>query len=211
MRPLSLSQRSSLESVVQTCVRNLPSSPAAEYLKGRGFDRATADRHRLGYMQDAHPGFETGHGRLVIPNICAAGHVVGVKFRALDDETEPKYTGPPMPSRLFNLAALNTPSTLIVLTEGELDAVSLTQLGLPAVGIPGAKAWKPHHYRVFESYERVVLVQDDDQAGNDLAKKLLSTDLPVTVVRPAGVKDVNAALIAGLGDQLVAAIKGVDA
>lgn len=187
----------------------MPNSPAAEYAAARGLGPDTVRDHRLGWVASATPGFERFVGRLAIPNICASGHVVGLKFRALTDGVEPKYDGPSLPARLFNLRALNIASATIALTEGEVDAISLTQLVIPTVGIPGGKAWKRHHFRLFEGYDRVVLIQDDDPTGNDLAKSLIATDLPVvTMLPPDGFPDVNAALVGGAGEALAAAIRG---
>lgn len=150
---------------------------------------------------------------LSIPNICASSYVVGMKFRFLGEPPEgrTKYdavTG--LPGRLYNLQALNIPSDVIVLTEGELDAVIINQLGIPAIGVPGANAWKPHHERVLENYERVVLIRDPDAAGGALVKKVMATDLPVQVIEPVE-GDVNEAVLAGYGDALLAAIRGEDA
>ena len=212
MKPLPPSVRDSLEAATATfeaALREAGGRPAVEYLVGRGIDRSTAETFRLGYVATADvPGFERFVGRLAIPNICAAGHVVSFKFRALDDLTEPKYDAPDMPTRLFNLRALNEADDCLWLTEGEIDAITLSQLGAPAVAVPGVHNWKKHYARILEGFERVVLVRDDDDAGLDLAKKLGATDLPLLTVRPPrGFKDVNAALAAGHRDELLELIE----
>lgn len=212
MKPLPKSQRESLEAATATFHEALKSeagAPARAYLAARGIDLdspeggALAEKFRLGVVAtDDVPGFERFVGRLVIPNICASGHVVHMKFRALGDE-EPKYDSLALPSRLFNLQALNDAESVLWLTEGEVDAISLALLGAPAVAIPGASSWKKHHARVLDGFERLVLIQDDDEAGSDLADRLRHTDLPVHVVRPPrGYKDTNAALAAGRIDDL---------
>lgn len=212
MKPLSPSLRKQLASAVATFESALPATPGAAYLKSRGFDRQSAEKARLGYVAEPVNGFERFQGMLCIPNICTSGHVVGVKFRAITDDAPQKYDKPAgMPNRLFNLAALNDArSGLIVLTEGELDALSMGVLGLPAVGVQGVKSWKSHHERVFEDFRRVVFVRDADEAGGELAARLLRCDLPVSVVSPPwGCKDVNDALVRGRGGELLAAIAEV--
>lgn len=198
MKPLQPSVRESLELAARTFHEALAGGPGERYLEERVIDPLTAETFRLGYVATADiPGFERFVGRLAIPNICAAGHVVGFKFRALDG-SEPKYDGLELPSRLFNLQALNEAEDCIWVTEGEIDAISLNQLGAPAVAVPGAHNWKAHHARILEGFDRVVLVRDDDDAGADLAKKMGATDLPLLTVRPPRPhKDVNAALAAG--------------
>lgn len=211
MRPLSPSQKRGLALAAETYEAAMPGSPAEEYLQARGIDPSSCGGvHRLGYVRDPLPGHENLTGRLYIPNICAAGTVVGGKARALGPDDGPKYLGlPGMDSRLYNLRALDTPSDLIVLTEGELDAVTIEMhLGLPAVAVPGAKTWRPHHVRIFEDYEEVVVVRDGDGPGGDLAGAIARSTLPVRVVMPPGGKDTNDAVVAGLGDVLLKAIMG---
>jgi DNA primase len=209
VKPLQHSVKESLESATQIFAAALLNSPASEYLASRALSPDTAVSHRLGYVATKHPGFERMVGRLAIPNICAAGHVVGLKFRALDD-AEPKYDQQHgQLSRLFNLRSLNEDTDVMVLTEGELDTVTLTQMGVPAVAVPGASAWKPHHFRLFEGYRKVVLIQDDDKAGRDMAKRILDTPLPVIVMQPPdGFNDVNSAMQGGASDALLDMIRG---
>lgn len=212
MRPLSDSLRTGLASAATRYSLTLTNSPAEAYLADRwGSARASAAAKRfgLGFVQDPIPGHERFAGRLSIPNRCATGHVVGMKFRAVDD-TEPKYDAiSGLPGRLFNLAVLPSAGPFVVLTEGEMDAIVLSMMGFPAIGIPGASAWKSHHSRIFDGFERVVLVRDNDKAGGDLAKRLTETDLPVDVVYPpGGVKDADEAVRAGFGPELAAAIRG---
>lgn len=221
MKPLAPSQRASLEAATRAFEaalrgvdlegRALDTGPATEviaYLKTRGFTGETAKRFRLGAVPHGYSGFERFAGRLAIPSICASGHVVSLKFRALDDEAEPKYDTPAgLCNRLFNLRALSEDSTVVVLTEGEADAITVAQLGFPAVGIQGVKSWKPHHPTLFEGYDRVVFIRDMDDAGFQLSKRLMDTDLPIEVVEPPA-KDANEALRMGLGEELARMIRG---
>lgn len=210
MRPLSGSQKRSLASASLTFASSLAGSPAESYLASRGFDPVFVARHQLGWVPPGVSGFEQYAGRLSIPNRSLGG-IVGIKFRLIDDDdTGPKYLGiDGIPARLFNLAALATPSPFIVVTEGELDAICIEQMGMPAVAVPGASNWKSHHERILENYEEVILVRDNDQAGGLLAKKLIAeTELPIRVVNPPFGNDVNESVINGHGDALAALIRG---
>lgn len=210
MKPLLPAVRASLEAATAAFGAAMPGSPAADYARRRHIDPRCGARFRLGYVPPNFPGWERFGDRLAIPNICASGHVVGLKFRALNDGAEPKYDKPAgLPNRLFNLDALNRASDMIALCEGELDAVILEQLGVPCVGIQGANSWKRHHPSLFEGFDRVVMVTDADDKGRDLAKRVAQSDLPVVVVEPpGGFKDATEAVVAGLGDELLASIKG---
>lgn len=211
LKPLSSSQRDTLKQAASTFREALraggePARAAAQYLRERGIDpdSEASAALGLGVVVPDYPGFERFAGRLSIPNLCVKNSVVGIKFRALDDETQPKYDQPDgQVGRLFNLRAMRNVRDWVAITEGEIDAISLEILGLPAVGVPGANGWKPHHYRLFEGLRRVVLVRDDDKGGDPLVSSLVSTPLDVAIVRPVpGFKDVNAALAAGEGEAM---------
>jgi DNA primase len=209
VRPLNPELRRSLAVASKTYAATYEGSAGAAYMEGRGLPTASVRPFGLGFVENPQPGHEQFAGRICIPNFNLSG-VVGLKFRHPNDTDEPKYEGlPGIPGRLFNLRAIGRGGPTICLTEGELDAITVTSLGFPAVGVPGVDNWKPHDWRIFEGYERVVLVRDADQAGLTLVKKLQQTELPLVVVLPpGGHKDANAALCAGLGDELARLIRG---
>lgn len=189
-----------MEAAVSTYQEALESEATAaiEYLRVRGIDHDTAQDFRLGYVGTGLPGYEHVIGRLAIPNICASGHVVGIKFRAIEDGDEPKYmkrAGDE--NRLFNLRALNEPTEILFTTEGEIDAITLTMLGVRGVvAIQGSESFKPYHWRLLEGYRKVIHFRDLDKAGQELAAKITATDLPVIVCEPPkGFKDVNEAFV----------------
>lgn len=206
LRPLSSSQRDMLTQAASTFRAALPGGAAERYLRDRGIDPASeaVAPFGLGEVPPDYPGFERFAGRLAIPNLSARNRVVGLKFRAIDDETQPKYDQPDgQEARLFNLRALARAGDWIAVTEGEIDAISLESLGIPAIGVPGSSGWKKHHHLLVEGFRRVVLVRDDDDGGKPLVSALMRTPLDVAVVRPPhGFNDVNAAVAAGEGERM---------
>lgn len=210
MKPLGESQRTSLELATARFQEALAGGPGEAYLAERGIDLAVAADHRLGLAGTEVPGFERFVGRLAIPNISARG-VVGIKFRDITGTDDRKYDQPAgQQQRLFNLRALLSDSDTIVLTEGEIDCITVSALGYPAVAVPGKNAWNERrHWRLFEGYRRIVLFRDSDDAGAELVKKVLASDLPVTVVQaPGHAKDVNEAHVAGLDEDIRRIIEG---
>lgn len=203
-----------MESATRAFEAGLVGGPGELYLAGRHIDLRTAQEHRLGYVTtDSTPGYERFKGMLAIPNICARGTVVSLKFRHIDhDEHERKYDQPAgQVLRLFNTRALLAETDTIVVTEGEMDTITLTGLGIPAVSVPsGANSWNAkRHWRLLEGYRRVVLFRDNDEAGGELVKKVLDTDLPVQVVAPPhGFKDLNEAHTNGLDAEIIALVNG---
>lgn len=206
MRPLTSDQRAELEDATATFQAGLRfSEPGREYLQSRGLTGSTAQQFRLGVVPEGTPGWERFAGMVSIPNLCASGHVVGMKFRDITPEPAAKYTGRSGEAkRLFNTAALTRPSPYVAICEGEFDAMAVEQAGVPAVSVPsGAGSWKPHHSRLFAGYELVLVVADQDKAGQDLLRKLidvLGTAVPARL--PEGTKDINEVLIHG-GDAAV--------
>lgn len=208
IKPLSPSLRESLELATATFEKSLTGGPGEAYLATRGIDRDTAADFRLGYVGTEVPGYEWLVGRLAIPNICAAGHVVGLKFRDLTGDSDQKYiqrTG--SQPRMFNTRALLQDSDVIAITEGEIDCITLCQLGIPALSIPsGAGSWTKNrgiYSRLFEGYSKVVVFQDNDEPGRDMGQAILQSDLPVVVLDPPGrTKDLNEAHMHGYDDEI---------
>jgi DNA primase len=134
-----------------------------DYLAGRGISDEVAARFQLGTVTDPVAGHEHHAGWLSIPYITALDLCVGFKFRRLD-EGKPKYGSPlGQKSHLYNVADICKLSSRIVVCEGELDTIIVSGvLGMPAVGVPGVAAWKDHFSKLFNGYDVVYIVGDND-------------------------------------------------
>lgn len=144
-------------------------------------------------------GHEQYEGRLAIPYLTPAG-VVDIRFRAIRHE-EPKYLGlPGSETRLYNVSAYFDATDWIAVCEGEIDTMTLTKLGIPAVGVPGVKNIKSHHYRILSDFDRIYVFADGDPAGKeftkDLSKKVSGV---ISISIPEG-EDVNS-LFTKLGSE----------
>lgn len=165
-KPLPTSLQASLEQRAARFETQM-SREAAQYLTARGIRRDTAERFRLGFVSEPWSTDPDEHkyvGRLSIPAIGPRGNVYGIKYRALSDDLKPKYVNQSgLPTRPFNLRAVVEAGSTIVVCEGELDAITLEQCGLSAVGIPGVENWKPEWSRMFVGFAEVVVVGDCDE------------------------------------------------
>lgn len=139
------------------------SPEALAVLEGRGISEEVAARYQLGTIKDPINGHEAYEGWISIPYITAMGHCVGFKFRRVDDG-KPKYGGPTgQKSHLYNVSDITLASQRIVVTEGELDCIIVSGvLGIPAVGVPGVQAWKPHFPKLFAGYDTIYVAGDND-------------------------------------------------
>jgi DNA primase len=167
-------------------------------LDERGISEQAAARFQLGSVVDPINGHELHDGWLSIPYITAGNTCVGFKFRRLDDG-KPKYGSPTgQKAHLYNVVDVLPLSPYIVVCEGELDAVVTSgMLDIPAVGVPGVQAWKPHFHKLFSGYETVFVVGDNDvkedgsNPGADFAKRVANEILNSQIVTLPPGMDIN--------------------
>lgn len=201
MPQLSNSRGNTLE--IQTTFYQQTLDRALPYLKERGIEQEVAERYRLGVVVKPCSGDSWHVGRLVIPYLTKSGPVL-LRSRCMQDHkckevNCPKYApmGKDREQRLFNVNALFSHGDTVAVTEGEIDAITLSELvGVPAVGVPGASAWKDPYSRLFSDFRRVLLVVDGDEAGRGLQARLMDElDNAVPVTLPDG-EDVNSLYLA---------------
>lgn len=168
------------------------------YLEGRGISEVVAARFQLGTITNPIAGHENYPNWLSIPYVTALGLVAGFKFRRLDDG-KPKYGSPlGQKSHLYNVADVLLDSHRIVICEGELDTVILSGVcGIPAVGVPGVAAWKPHFSKLFGGYDVIYIIGDNDvkedgtNPGAEFARRVASEVLNSTIISLPPTMDVN--------------------
>jgi DNA primase len=206
-------QRSSLELLVSRSERDLAADIAAqEYLTKRGFTEAVAAQWRLGIATSPPVGYERYRSRLVIPYITPTG-VVNARFRCLKQHDckeagHGKYVGlEGYETSLFNVMDLAKPGDAVCVTEGELDAITLSMCRIPAVAVPGASNWKSHFARCLDDFAKVYVLGDPDTAGKGLNKKLINDVRAIPVTMPGG-HDVNSLYLEGGQDALRKLITG---
>lgn len=121
----------------------------------------------------------------------AGWSVASIRFRQLNAAKAKYLTVAGDQPRLYNTLALLKRSPFVAITEGEIDAITADVAGIPAVGVPGSQAWKPHFREPFIGYEDVFILADGDDAGRTFAETVASS-LPNARIRsmPPG-SDVN--------------------
>lgn len=178
---------------------------ADEYLDSRGIDQATSDGFGLGVVTDPIPEHDYLDGWLSIPYRNHAGNVMKIRFRCIEDHDgdscrdlgHGKYLDIGGERQMvFNAGAILDADDEINICEGEMDAIILTQLGLPAVAFPGSKSWHPHHKRMLAGFRRVHIWADPDDAGRELADRIRA-DLPEARVIPLHLGDVGETFLRG--------------
>lgn len=196
METLSEEQRRFFEQAASTYQADLASDISAlGYLAGRGISREAAATFRLGVVRRPLAGHEHYAGRLAIPYMTPAG-VVNLRFRCLQShdckEADcPKYlSAEGSGTNLFNVLDLKKDSPFICVAEGEIDTMSLSLAGLPAVGVPGVKAWQKHFSRCLEDFEVIYAFGDGDSDGGKFSNFLARETRARPIRMPKGC-DVN--------------------
>ena len=145
------------------------------------------------------------------------GRVTAIKWRSLSTK---EFTQDGSAQTLF-LADRIQPGQDVVITEGEIDALSFWQAGIPAVSIPsGALSegtaddtarlkWLSHHDELIKKAENVFLAVDMDGPGQTTANELARRIGKLKCWRisfPGNCKDANDTLV-GLGAESLADCK----
>ena len=189
---------------------------AVRYLEGRGISEVVASRFQIGTVVDPANGHEQFTGWLSIPYITALGMCAAVKFRRLDDG-KPKY-GQPLGQKthIYNVTDTTVDRGYIAICEGELDAVILSGLcDIPAVGIPGVAAWKPHFSKLFVGFDKVFILGDNDDKedgtnpGAEFSKRVASEIINGQIVQLPPGMDINEFYLAQ-GKEAIRNLLGVE-
>lgn len=98
---------------------------------------------------------------------------------------------------LYNFWNLSSYKDYVVICEGEIDCLTLLQVGINAVGSPGSGLFKQGWVKLFDHINKIYICFDNDMAGIEGARKLaeeyfISRDTyNILVPRDKGAKDIN--------------------
>ena len=144
--------------------------------------------------------YDTFRSRLMFPVIDVRGNVIGFSGRILGDG-EPKYMNSPETlvfNKSRNLFALNlakkSKSGYIILSEGNIDVVSLHQAGFDSAVASLGTSLTPEQARLISRYtNEVIIAYDNDGAGMKASQRAIGIleklDLKVKVLQINGAKD----------------------
>lgn len=203
MAKLSASRRIFLQRAASSYHESIKDSPAAELLADRGLYVPETKSFGLGYVADPLSGHEPYRGRLAIPYYRDGPNgpfVVSMRFRCSVKgcrcPDHPKYLSTPGDDVwLFNTPVLLEDTASVAICEGELDAISASVCGVPAVGLPGAESWQPYFASLFAGYESVFILADGDAAGKKFANTVAKTLTNSKIIPCGDGDDVNSEMI----------------
>lgn len=127
-----------------------------EWLHKRGLWDSTIKKYMLGWDEERKS--------IVIPYLNSLGKIRKLRYRQFD--REPKYlwgSEGEKGAHLFHVKATRKPR--LWLTEGEFDAMCLSQMGFPSVAVPGSQLFKAEWKYLFAYCDQLTVVFDPDEAG----------------------------------------------
>ena len=153
-----------------------------------------------------------GEAVQVAPYYDADGKLVAQKLRFRDKRF--KVTGDLKTALPFGAHAFPRTGKMLVLTEGEIDALSMSQVQgnkWPVVSIasgagPQVKKYVAERLEYFNGFEKIVLMFDQDEAGREGAKAAALVLGNRAFIAELPLKDVNEMLVAGKTAELVEAM-----
>jgi twinkle protein len=177
-------------------------------LKKRGINEKTC--RKFGYMV----GSQFGRPVQIAPYHDANGKLCGQKLRTPDKDFT--WTGEPKQAVLWGQHLWRDKGKMVVVTEGEIDAMSVSQLQdnrWPVVslrnGASGAKKDISRSIEWLEGFETVVLAFDMDEAGHKAVGEVAPLLTPGKCkVWNIALKDANELLVAGREKEILDAIWG---
>ncbi len=174
---------------LEEMIVKLRGSPAWNYLtKERGLNEETINHFRLGYDEKKNA--------VAIPHF-KGDELINIKYRFLKPK-DIRYTSEANAEQwAFNDAGFTIAKEKggIAIAEGELDCISLWQMGFKNVISPGSGA-NSHGLWIeqIDSIRQVWIAYDNDEPGQAAAKELadrIGIEKCRNVIYPEGVKDAN--------------------
>lgn len=152
-----------------------PKPEAIRYLTGRGISGEVIERYQI-TVQTEHPNI------LVFPFLDAAGQMQFVKYRKTDfdrkKDRSKEWCEANCKPVLFGMAQCNDKFDRLVITEGQIDSLSVATAGIAnAVSVPtGAKGftWVPYCWDWINRFEEIVVFGDYEKGRITLLEELSS-------------------------------------
>lgn len=187
-----------------------PPKPKCQVPQGKVRDYLCEIRNIPGHILDAYKIGEQG-SNIIFPFLLPNGDMPLAKSRLAEDGAKPKPTATNCEPILFGWQAVPPNAREIIVTEGEIDALSWAAYGFPAMSVPfgggdkGKQNWIENEFERMERFERVYLSTDMDEQGekaaHDIAERL-GHERCFRISTPR--KDANACLMEGIGKEVMA-------
>lgn len=178
---------------------NLPQNRALMYLtEDRNVPAEIISKYKVAEADDD----------IVFPFLLPGGDLALVKYRKAEDGAKPKPTAANCEPILFGWQAISDSEREIILTEGEIDALSWAAYGKPAMSVPfgggggNKQQWIENEFERMDRFERIYISTDMDKEGDAAAEEIanrLGRHRCLRVKLPH--KDANECLVRGISQE----------
>jgi twinkle protein len=191
-----------------------PAKPVCTAPLGRVLDYLREDRNIPADVLAAYKIGAAGD-EIVFPFLLPDGALAMAKVRRAIDGAAPKPTAANCEPILFGWQAVPADARQVVITEGEIDALSMFAFGFPALSVPfgggggGKQQWIENEFERMDRFERIYLATDMDKPGDEAAEEIanrLGRHRCLRVKLPR--KDANECLVDGVSREEIAVALG---
>lgn len=170
-----------------------PAGPVKEWLSSRGISDATIDAFKIGEQ------IRDGKTYAIFPYL-RDGVLVNAKARNVAEKKDMRQESGAEPC-LFGWHLIDPRCRFVAICEGEIDAMTLHQSGVPALSVnagAGNHQWIDSDWDRLERFSDIVLCFDDDEAGKKgQAEVMKRLGFERCRVASFGAKDANQWLMDG--------------
>ncbi len=186
-----------------------PPKPRCVVPEAAAFDYLTVNRNIPAHVLPVYKIGEDGN-RIIFPFLLPNGTLALAKSREAVDGAKPKPTAANCEPVLFGWQAIPPDARTVVITEGEIDAMSMYAYGHSAMSVPfggggkGKQNWIENEFERMERFERIYIATDMDEVGDQAAAEIasrLGRHRCYRVRLPA--KDANECLMAGVAKETI--------
>jgi twinkle protein len=153
-----------------------PHEPVSAPISGKAYEYLVGER---GIYPETLKAYKiTSKGDLIYFPFMVNDETKLVKCRKAIDGDRPKPTSAECEPILFGWQAIGQDERTIIITEGEIDALSWHSFGFPALSVPfgggkGAKQnWIENDFERLERFEKIYLSMDMDEVGDEAIKEI---------------------------------------
>lgn len=182
-----------------------PPKPNCVPVSDKALDYLTEDRNIPAEILRAFKIASNGD-EIIFPFLLPDGVLALAKARKAEDGAKPRPTAANCEPILFGWQAVPSDCREVVITEGEIDAMSWCAYGYAAMSVPfgggkgGKQNWIENEFERLERFERIYISTDMDKPGDEAAEEIASRLGRHRCYRVSlKMKDANDCLVSGIG------------
>lgn len=156
-----------------------PPKPVCTAPRGKVHDYLTQDRNLPAAVLEQYRVAAAGDD-IIFPFLLPNGELALAKSRKAENGASPKPTAANCEPILFGWQAIPPDERNVIITEGEIDAMSWAAYGFPALSVPfgggkgGKQNWIENEFERLDRFERIYISTDMDKVGDEAAEEIAS-------------------------------------